>query len=101
VVSYYDNALKFVKNGSMTLKMIIGGAIDLFMEGKITRQEECIVMIFTFVTNFCRDNYDQGFIKDESFLEAHIVRTNKENYKSFLIFPHNFNDYHVTYSCTL
>jgi len=34
MLSYYDNALKFVKNGNMTLKMIIGGAIDLFMEGR-------------------------------------------------------------------
>jgi hypothetical protein len=39
VVSYYDSGLKFVKNGNMTSKMIIGDAIDLCMEGKITRQE--------------------------------------------------------------
>ncbi len=79
MLSYCDNALKFVKNGNMTLKMIIGGAIDLFMEGKMTREEECIAMIFTFVTNYCCDNYDQGFIKDESFLESCIVWTNKKN----------------------
>jgi hypothetical protein len=31
------------------------------------------------VTNYCCDNYDQGFIKDESFLESCIVWTNKKN----------------------
>jgi hypothetical protein len=101
VVSYYDNELKFVENGNMTSKMIIDGKIDLCMEGKITREEECVAMIFTFVINYHCNNYDQGFIKDRSFLEARIVRANKKIYKSFLFFLHNFNEYDVTYSCTL
>jgi hypothetical protein len=40
-------------------------------------------------------------IKVSSRMKALIVQANKEIYKSFLVFPHNFNEYHVTYSCTL
>jgi len=40
-------------------------------------------------------------IKVSSRIKARIVGANKEIYKSFLFFPHNFNEYHVTYSCTL
>ncbi len=101
VVSYYDNELKFMKNGNMTSKVIIDGKFDLCMEGKIAREDECVALIFTFVINYhCNDN-DRAFIKDKSFLEAHIVRANKKIYKSFLFFLHNFNEYDVTYSCTL
>jgi hypothetical protein len=89
-----------VNNGDKTPKEIIDNRFDLCMEGEITR-EECVAMIFTFVINYHCNHYDQGFIKDRSFLEARIVRANKEIYKSFLFFLHNFNEYDVTYSCTL
>jgi hypothetical protein len=100
VVSYYDDKLKFVNNGNMAPKVIIDGRFDLCMEEEITR-ENCVAMIFTFVINYHCNHSDLVFIKDQSFLEARIVRANKEIYKSLLFFLHNFNEYDVTYSCTL
>ncbi len=33
-------------------------------------------------------------------MKVHIVGANKEIYKGFLFFPHNFNEDHATYSYT-
>ncbi len=85
----------------MTPQVIIGDTTNLCIEGIIARQEECIAMIFTFVTNYHPNRRDRSSNTNYNFLEARINGANKEIYKSFLFSLHNFNEFDVTYSCAL
>jgi hypothetical protein len=105
LVSYYDNNLRFVNNGMG--RKVIGKhhANEICMEATVTKPEECIAIIFSFVAHdqgwsdydWNHGRYEQGWCS----MEAHIIRNNEEVFISYLFKLREADDNDQVYFCTL
>jgi hypothetical protein len=105
LVSYYDDNLSFVNNGMG--RKVIGrkDANEICMEATVTKPEECIAIIFSFVAHdqgwsdydWNHGRYEHGFCS----MEARIIRNNKEVFISHLFKLREADDNDQVYFCTL
>ncbi len=105
LASYYDDNLRFVNNGMG--RKVIGkqDANELCMEVTVTKPEECIAIIFSFVAHDQRS--DRGWIPNLGhydslcFMEARIIRNNEEVFISHLFNLRKYDNSDQVYFCTL
>jgi hypothetical protein len=105
LVSYYDDNLRFVNNGMG--RKVIGKqyANEICMEATVTKPEECIAIIFSFVAHdqgwsdyaWNHGRYEHGWCS----MEARIIRNNEEVFISHLFKLREADDNDQVYFCTL
>jgi hypothetical protein len=105
LVSYYDDNLSFVNNGMG--RKVIGkqDANEICMEATVTKPEECIAIIFSFVAHdqgwslydWNHGRYEHGWCS----MEARIIRNNEEVFISHLFKLREADDNDQVYFCTL
>jgi hypothetical protein len=105
LVSYYDDNLRFVNNGMG--RKVIGkqDANEICMEATVTKPEECIAIIFSFVAHdqgwsdhdWTHGRYEHGWC----CMEARIIRNNEEVFTSHLFKLQEANKNDRVYFCTL
>jgi hypothetical protein len=105
LVSYYDDNLRFVNNGMG--RKVIGkqDANEICMEATVTKPEECIAIIFSFVAHdqgwsdydWNHGWYEHGWCS----MEARIIRNNEEVFISHLFKLREADDKDQVYFCTL
>ncbi len=105
LVTYYDDNLRFVNNGMGRQVIHTQDGIEICMEASVTKPEECIAIIFSFVA------HDQGgfdsqlgyfeYELSQCSMEACIIRNNEEVFSSHLFNLREADDYDQVYICTL
>ncbi|CAM6061252.1 unnamed protein product [Sphagnum tenellum] len=105
LVSYYDENLRFVNNGMGKEVIDEWDANEIRMEATVTKPEECIAIIFSFVAHdqgwssydWNHGRYEFGWCS----MEARIIRNNEEVFISHLFKLREADDNDQVYFCTL
>ncbi len=105
LVSYYDDNLRFVNNGMGTKVIGKQHANEICMEATVTKPEECIAIIFSFVAHdqgWSDYHWNHGWYEHSwCSMEARIIRNNEEVFISNLFKLREVDDNDQVYFCTL